>query len=276
MKLKQLSKKIVLSIAMGLAVMQGPLYFKTLHAQENHEAVLDETYDSSKDEDHKTGDLDKLLDNYQRESDQILQDYSALEGGLDGDNKQFSEEDLEMLDQAGVGQRQKQAILKSPESGYRKNYFHVLKKARSGKELTLDERVSLALVPLQNLSDADLKEFFHKSFKDSKIEELFNKYPVIVDKMILIIRSDEVIPNFVKMSQDKDRMIYFVSAILVTFIFGFITKRIFYGPKSSFLGMCGGFILHGFFMFLVRLGVIFFFYRNELTPLINIIYDTKL
>lgn len=271
---------------MGLAVMQGPICLKTLNAQETDsksgtsaasvQETLNESYDSAQDENHKTGDLDKLLDNYQRETDQILQDYSALEEGIGGESNQFSDEDLETMEAAGVGSRQKDSISKAPLEGYRKNYFHALKKNKKGQVLTLEDRVSLALVPLQNLSDNDLRSFIQKSFKDSKVEELFNKYPSIVDKMIMIIRSDEVIPNFVKVIQDKDRLIYFVAAILCTFILSFLTKRIFYGPKSTFLGMCGGFILHSLFMMVVRLAVVYFFYKDELIPFVKIIYSTNL
>lgn len=212
--------------------------------------------DSSLDEDHQTKDLEDLLDKYQKDSNAVLESYS----NFDEEGNTLSEEDIKSLE----GSVKKKAV--------DKDYIHALKKRSKGEEeLSLKEQVALALSPLQNLDDRRLTEFLNQAIHQSKISIISEKVPGFVDLLKRMIKSKDAIPGIVNISADKRKLIFFLGAILASLIISFVSKKFFYGKNSGCLGIIVGFVLHVLFMMAIRVGIIIYFFGEDLKPTFKIV-----
>lgn len=254
MQLKQQLSKFLLVISLGLLLGGGLLNLKA--------------NDSSVDEEHQTKDLEDLLDKYQKDSKAVLDAYSHF----DENGNTLSEEDMKSLEDSGLNDSQKKSVINSDKNASRKGYLQALRKKNKGQEeLTVKEQVALALAPLQSLDDKRLTEVINRAIDGSHLKIVAQKFPNFSELLKNIIKSEEAIPGIVNIAEDKQRLIYFAAAILTSFIIGFLSKRIFYGRHYGCVGTVVGFILHCIFMTAIRIGIVIYFFGQDLSPTFKII-----
>lgn len=218
------------------------------------------------DEHHDEMELENVLNDYQKDQKQVLKDASILEQDDGTTNTDLNEAEVEE-----VGRYHQAANV--PRSRYSKNYQESLKKLGKGMGLDVQEKLILAFVPLQELTDENFDQVLKKVFTPEQYEKATTQYAKYIDLLKRIVRSQDTLPALISLVSDKDRLIYYAAAILITFILSLMTKRIFYKTGDGFFRIIIGFFLHCLFMSAIRLGITYYFFKPELTPFIKIIRE---
>lgn len=217
------------------------------------------------DEHHDEMQLENVLNDYQKDQKQVLKDASILEQDDGTTNTDLNEVEFEE-----VGRYREASV---PKSRYSKKYQESLKKLGKGMGLDVQEKLILAFVPLQELTDENFDQVLKKVLTKEQYEKATTQYSKYVDLLKRVVRSQDTLPALISLVSDKDRLIYYAAAILFTFIFALMTKRIFYQSGDGFFRIILGFLFHSLLMFLIRIGITYYFFKPELTPFIKIIRE---
>lgn len=217
------------------------------------------------DEHHDEMQLENVLNNYQNNQKQVLKDAEKLlqdDGTTNTDLNEVEFEEVGRYHQANV-----------PRSRYSKNYQESLKKLGKGMGLDVQEKLILAFVPLQELTDENFDQVLKKVLTKEQYDKATTEYSKYVDLAKRVVRSQDTLPALISIISNKDRLIYYAGAILVTFIFSLLTKGLFYKAGDGFFRIIFGFLFHCLLMFVIRTGITYYFFKPELTPFIKIIQE---
>lgn len=248
-------------------LLSGSLSFAQNEAVDNKDPSAPEAV-----EDHNTKDLEALLKRYNTDSEKVLDDSSKIhniEAGTAA--SEVKDSDLEEM-------RPVDALDKGRESSWQKmkkdREEKIKKAAVAGSELS--QSVRLALEPLQSLSEGELLKRFQEASKNSPARHYFEKFPKIPVFAVRLIKDEESIPSLVKIVEDKGRLIYFGSSLLISILFGFFLKKIMHREGRSFIEACFYFLIRLHIMFAVRIAIIYYFYSVEFTPAAKVFKETFL
>lgn len=262
---KNLQRKFLFFlILLSLLVLEGPGFAQNPteaqpSIQETSPETKSEVIEEPLEEHHETRDLEKLLKSYNRDQEKVLNDASKIHNIVNEESSsEISENEIENMDSS----------IEKKRSAKKKERIEV------SKDIGLSDSVRISLVPLQKLSEAELTKILNENTKDSPMRPYMDQFPNITILTVRLIKDQDSIPALVKMVENKDRLIRFAAWMLVTFILSFILKRIFHNPNRSFLGAVGMFFLRFYIMLFVRLGLIYFYFHNELKPSLGIVKKT--
>ncbi len=207
-------------------------------------------------EDHDTKDLEDLLKKYNTDQIKVIEDNSKLQN-IDAQNSENEklEQEIEALANA-------------------KRIEFVKGKKKAEEKITIDDKLSnsikIALEPLQQLSDKELKERFIDASKQTKFYPYLEKFPKAIVFGTSLIKDREAIPNLIKILEDKKRLVTFGGIMVMTIIVGLALKKLFYNEKRSFLGVIFFFFLRVYTMLFLRIGIVYYFFSKELSPTIEV------
>lgn len=257
MQKKRQFNYLFLVILLGLLFLEGPLF-----AQNSQNPQ--ETTETPPQEEHNSEDLEALLKKYNKDSEKILEDTGKLHA-IEGESKsEVNEKELEAI--------------KLPS---KEEEMKALKLAKAAKieerpplPTSFSDSVKMALEPLQKLSEADLLKRLDDGLKDSELKPYFEEFPNIKLLSVRLIKDKESLPSLVKILENKDRLIYFVSAMLCTIIFGYILKRAMHREGRPFIIATLMFLLRFFILLGIRLALIQYFFGPEIAPAIKVFKAT--
>lgn len=267
-KLQFNSLKIILIT--GLLFLEGLCFAQAPDQNVNSKESLttNPTVDSDKEsqevhspqEDHDTQDLEALLKRYNTDQETILNDADKLHGDSGANVVHESELDEMPHSEDQIDSGKKDALTQVYEKGM---------KSRKKSEIIptdLSNSVRFALLPIQRLSEAELLKRLHEGTKDSVIKPYLNEFPNLTIFTVRLLKDAESIPSLVKILEDKERLIWFASAMLTTFIIGFLLKRFMHREGRSFLKATLYFFIRLYVMLGIRIAIVYYFYSVEFTP----------
>lgn len=221
-------------------------------------------------EDHNTKDLEALLKRYNTDSEKVLEDNSKIHNIEAGTaTTEVRDSDLEEMRPSGVLEKAKTNSLERMKEVQAER-----KKQAMAVSSELSNSVRLALEPLQSLSEDELLKRLKEATKDSPARPYLDSNPKISLVTVRLIKDKESIPTLVKIVEDKQRLIYFASAMLFSILFGFFLKKIMHREGRSFLAACFYFLVRVHIMFALRIGIIYYFYSEEFTPAAKVFKET--
>lgn len=247
-------------ILLGLLLLEGPAV-SVAQDQGNTE--------SAPQEEHNTEDLEALLKKYNKDSEKILEDASKLHKIQEGEAKsEVNDSDLEEMQIPTKEETKKEEELALKRSNKR------LDKARGPIPSDLSTSVRMALEPLQKLSEADLLKRLDDGTKGSAMRPYFQQFPSISLLSVRLIKDKESLPSLVKIVENKDRLIYFVGALLCTVIFGFWLKGTMHKEGRPFLLSAALFLVRLSILLCVRITLINYFFGQEIAPALKVFNQT--
>lgn len=219
-------------------------------------------------EHHDTKDLEELLKRYNTDSKKVLEDTSKI---LDQDATLTEVDESDINELANAAEDPKKITLNS------------LKKAREDAEKAkkksvmtgeLSSSVRQILEPMQKLSEKDLLKLLDDNSKNSKLRPYMDQFPNINIFAVRLIKDEESIPSLVKIIENRERLIRFAGVMLSTLILGFLLKKVMHREGRSFIRSAIYFLFRMYFMFAVRIYIVYFFFSAELAPAAKIFKKT--
>lgn len=261
---------------MGLLFLEGPFIGNAYSQSETPPKIqLENEKAEAPQEEHNTEDLDKLLKNYNKDAEKIIEDTSKLHNIQEGEA--VNEADLEKM-KASKSEAIEAKELENPNAGYKLNENFGKLKAAPAKVLPTDlsNSVRMALEPLQKLSEAELLKRLNEATKESPVRTYMDDFPNLTLYSVRLIKDKESIPALVKIVENKKRLIDYVAIMLCTIIFGFGLKRVMHREGRSFFESVFFFLLRTFILLALRVGITDYFFSEELAPAIKIFKQTFL
>jgi len=206
-------------------------------------------------EDHDTKDLEDLLKKYNKDQIKVIEDNSKLHNidSSKSDNEEM-ESEIEAL-----------ANTKKVEFGKPQKKVEM-----PSKDDKLSNSIRIALGPLQSLSDKELEARFIEASKQSKFYPYIEKFPKSIVFGARLIKDKEAIPSLVQIVEDKKRLITCGAILILSIFVGLTLKKLFHSDKRSFLGVIFFFLLRVYLMLFLRIGIIYYYFSNELKPTVEV------
>jgi hypothetical protein len=245
----------ILFILSGL-LLRGGLVF----SQDSETPSTIESEETVPDEVHETRDLEKLLKSYNKDQEKVLKDATKIHTIPSEETSEISENEIEEM----------------PEAVIEKKPLKKRERIEVDKDAKFSDSVRISLGPLQKLKEEELVKMLNENTKDSTFRPYMEQFPLITIFAVRMIKDKEAIPSLVKITEDKDRLIRFAWWMLGSFIFGFILKKILYNKDHPFLLAFGIFFARFIFMQALRFGIIYYFFKAELTPALDVFKKTFL
>jgi hypothetical protein len=263
----QLSFLISLFI-MGLLVLEGPLYAQAGNPDSANPttnptiAPEKEKPTDSPQEEHNTEDLEKLLKKYNTDAEKVIEDSSKLHNAQEGETKiEVNEKELEKMPATAV------EVAMKEDKGEKTP-------TNSAPPTGLSASVRVALEPLQTLSEKELLKRLDEATKQSIMRPYMDEFPNITLFTVRLVKDKESIPSMVKIVENKDRLIQFISLMICTMFLGFGLKRVMHKEGRTFLRATFYFFVRVYIMFAIRIGVIYYFFSEEFTPAAKVFKQT--
>ena len=257
---------------LGLLILEGPCFAQNPENPTTNPTI---TVDSERapealpQEEHDTQDLEKLLKRYNTDQEKILEDANKLHTETGGNEVHDSE--IEGMPHSEVVTEE--AIVRDSVKDI---YEEGMRSRKKTKVISseLSNSVRMALEPLQKLSEKELLKRMDESTRNSPVRPYMNQFPNITIFAVRLIKDTESIPSIVKIFEDKDRLIWFASAMLCTVLFGFVLKKIMHREGRSFFKAVLYFFVRVYIMFGIRVAVVYYFYSAEFTPAARVFKNT--
>ncbi len=220
-------------------------------------------------EDHDTKNLNKLLQDYNKDSEKVIKDAATIK-------------DMEATGEVSDKDLGNGAVI-NPDNENALDEAHkvVFEKANFKKRLEVpkangkySDQVRIALTALQSLPEAELLEKLKETIKGTSTEVYFTRNPKFTVFMVRLIKSPDAIPKIVSIADDQDKLIRFIGIMVSTILVGFFLKRFFKKEGRSVLAALGFWFLRFLILSALRFAIILYFYGAEITPTLNIAAKT--
>lgn len=236
---------------MGL-VFLGPYSFAQNEKKIN--SAIESTSEISEDLDTKK--LNKLLIDYNKNQQKILNDSEKnKENAFINPDEIIIEEDVKDNKNQEKIKRKK---IKEDD------------KIDNLKNIKYSEAIKVALAPLQKMSESELSKLLRDNTKNSSSEKLISNYPNIILFSVRLIKDKLAIPNLAKIIDDQKKLIRFTGIMILTFLISFLLKFVLKKSGRSVLKAVSLWFLRFMIMMSIRLGIIIYFFGEELAPTFKI------
>lgn len=217
---------------------------------------------------HDTQKLNKVLKDYNKNLKKVEQDAETIKqmqasgevSEAELDNAQLGDPELEKA------YKQAQGVLSDAIEKTRAKKVQPVKTKYS-------DAVRITLGPLQKLSESELVAMLKENTRESKMAPYLEKFPNLMLFAVRMIKDPEAIPALVRTTEDQDKLIHFGGLMLSTILIGFLLKYFFHREGRSIPQA----LLFWFLRFLVltglRLGLIFYFFASEITPMLRVAHS---
>lgn len=247
--------KILFSLILGL-VLLGPISFAQTddEASGNGPAAIQE--------DHDTKNLDKLLKDYNQDSEKVLKDAEKMLPEESGGQPEMDAEEELALEATKAAQK------------FDPTRFKKKAKPSDLKNVKYSEAIKVALAPLQQMSEAELVALLKENTKDSGAEEYVNRFPKLLLFAVRLIKDKEALPMLVRTADDQQKSIRFAGIMLCTILFSILLKRFMKREGRPIWKAISYWFLRFFIVSAMRFALILFFYSAEVMPTLKIAGQT--
>lgn len=210
-------------------------------------------------EEHDTQNLNKLLIDYNKDQQKVLNDAKKMLSEKNADES-GDESDGEAFTNQSRGRRKK---IKSDEDNASLNL----------KNVKYSEAVKIALAPLQKMSESELSKLLGDNIAGSTTKKILSKYPSIIHFTVRLIKDKLAIPSLAKIIDDEKRLIRFSLTMLSTFLISIVLKYLLKKSGRTILMAISLWFLRFIIMCSIRMGIIVYFFSQELAPTFKIAMD---
>lgn len=243
---------------MGL-ILLGPFSFAQISRPIQQNAEIEEVHDTNK--------LNKVLQDYNKDQQKVLQDAEMIkEMETTGE---VSDEELgkgKMIDPDNEKALEQAHEMLGSSLGMMKN-----EKKKDLKKIKYSEAIRTTLAPLQKLSEKELSDMLKENTKGTAAGTYVERFPKMMTIAVRLIKDPEAIPGVVRTVDDQDKLIRFAGLMIATILVGFFLKRLMAKEGRGVLASLGYWFLRSLIMFGLRVGIIVFFYSEELTPAFKVV-----
>ncbi|MBC7537547.1 MAG: hypothetical protein H7281_01900 [Bacteriovorax sp.] len=220
-------------------------------------------------EEHDTKNLDKLLIDYNKDSEKVLKDAAKIiqkDEGSDVSNKEL-----------GInhgGDPDEQPALKKADL----SMFDFNKKKqidpKALKKLKYSQVLRVTLEPLQKMDEKELILLLKDNTKDSPSGVYIDRFPKLAMFAVRLIKDKEALPSLAKIIDDQDKLIHFSGIMLATILIAFFLKRLMKKEGRSIVKALGLWFLRFLIISSLRIGILLYFFSAEVEPTFNIASKT--
>lgn len=258
MQKKQLKKSYLKSILI-LGLLFVVLGFFA-HAQENQETPSPETQE----EFHDTDDLENMLRDYQKEANKVL----VPDDELGPAGVHLEESELQEMTGSSADTKNSPNNLKKKKRVNLQNEASLINQLKDGQ---LSKSLEVVIKQFEHLSEEDMKKSLREGFKGSKGIEYLDRYPKIEKVAISLMKDKQAIPAFARIFEDREKLLQFGIAFIITIIVNIVIKRSIYKEKKTFLKLVYLYFARVIFIMALRFILIMYFYGENLSPGIKLI-----
>lgn len=217
-----------------------------------------------KSEEHDEKKLEKVLTDYNESQKTVNQNQHEVKDVAD---EELTEEELREFDQFSNEVNAANNKLKNLPD-YKKA---ALPKDLEGRKLS--ENIGFMLMPLQKLTPFELEKLLREQLKGSAGEKIFEFEPRLYSLVTKLIRDKEALPLLVQMIEDRGRLATLLWLMLGSFVVGYFLKRITSNKDQPFITAVVFGIGRMFFMFGLRLSIVWWLFSKELNPTFKIVKE---
>jgi len=246
---------IIYFLILGL-FLKGPVLFAQESATETKEAV-EEIHDSAK--------LDKVLQDYNKDQKKVESDAEVIKA-----MQATGEVSEEELDKGQLNDPELEKAYNNAQSIMGTIGKDKGKDQKNLKKIKYSEAIRTVLKPLQQLSEAELMATLKENTKDTQAGEFVERFPKIMVFAVKLIKDPEAIPSMARAVDDQDKLIRFGGVMIATILFGFFLRRLMAREGRSILKSLAFWFLRFLIMSGLRIGIILFFFGNEITPMLRV------
>lgn len=215
-------------------------------------------------EDHDEKKLEKVLTDYNESQKTANQNSNEVKDVTD---EELTEEELREFDQFANEVNAANNKLKNLPD-YKKA---ALPKDLEGRKLS--ENIGFMLLPLQKLTPSEVEKLLRDQLKGSAAEKIFDFEPRLYTFVTKLIRDKEALPLLVRIIEDRSRLATLLWLMLGSFVVGYFLKRITSNKDQPFVTAVVFGIVRMFFMFGLRISIIWWLFSTELKPTVRIVKE---
>jgi hypothetical protein len=208
-------------------------------------------------EEHDTQNLNNLLIEYNKKQEALKKSQEGRDSNPAKafENDSSEEEMAKALD--------KMALHKPKKT-------KALKELSEFKDLNYSESLRVALAPLQKLSEKELSKLLLDNTKGTSAEKYIARFPKLILFCVRLIKDKVAIPNLVKILEDQKRLVRFAATMLTTILLSFFLKYLLKKEGRAVWKAVVLWFLRFFIITTLRVGVITYFFNEELGPAFKI------
>jgi hypothetical protein len=232
------------------------------------ENIQDKKIQNQIEEEHDTKNLDKLLIDYNKDSEKVLKDAAKIiqkDEGSDVSNKELG------INHNGDPDEQS-ALKKADLSMFDFNKKKIDPKAL--KKIKYSQVLRVTLEPLQKMDEKELLQLLKDNTKGSPSGAYIDRFPKLAVFAVRLIKDKEALPSLAKIIDDQDRLIHFSGIMLATILIAFFLKRLMKKEGRSIAKAFGLWFLRFLIISSLRIGILFYFFSVEVGPTLNIASKT--
>lgn len=199
-------------------------------------------------EEHDTKNLNELLREYSKDQEKVLRDAEYIQGA--------------------------EATTDLPEEVTHKTIVKKVQDPKKLKKMKYSEAITIALMPLQKLSEKELIRLLNEKTTDSSIKKYIDQFPKLTVFTVRLIKSKDALPSLTKIADDEDRFIRFAAIMISTILFSFFLKRLMRREGRSILKAVSLWFLRFMIVSSLRLAIVLYFFSEEITPTFKIALET--
>lgn len=183
-------------------------------------------------EEHNTAELEKLLDNYRKDPDKILNNLKDLQ-----DNEHSKSGKNNKINQ---------------------------------KKMTYSQSIRQVLIPLQSMPEAQLRQVLTETIEKSNTLSPLKKFPFVVNLWVGLIREKEAIPQLVTIFEDQTKLVHFGIAFLLTMILGFVLRMSLRKKDRTIAKAIYYWFLRFTGILILRIFIMVYFFGPQLRPAFSV------
>ncbi len=183
-------------------------------------------------EEHNTAELEKLLENYRKDPDKILnnlKDFQDNEHSKSGKNNKTNQ-----------------------------------------KKMTYSQSIRQVLIPLQSMPEAQLRQVLTEAIEKSNTLSPLKKFPFVVNLWVGLIREKEAIPQLVTIFEDQTKLVHFGIAFLLTMILGFVLRMTLRKKDRTIAKAIYYWFLRFTGILILRIFIMVYFFGPQLRPAFSV------
>lgn len=115
------------------------------------------------------------------------------------------------------------------------------------------------------------REMFRAQFKDSKLNKLSARFPLVESILADVLTDRDSIVGLIRLIQKERELSYFLLGIVILFILNIILKKMVVNPDSNIVIRFFQRMMVNLLTMGLTIGVLFYLFQKELSPIVRIV-----
>ncbi len=142
--------------------------------------------------------------------------------------------------------------------------------------MPISEQIKMMILAIKDVPEETIKENMLAKLNEGALKTFISTNPKVMTFLVRMMKSEQALPEFAKLIEEKSKMATFGIAMLGTFILGLILKMQIKKNKSSEGIPLVSFLPRFIFLFCLRIILVIYFFHKEAAPTFKIAKDVFL